>query len=115
VDRDAPVAHDVDRRRGELVHPHEPLQRDERLDALARAVAERDRVRVQLGVADQALVAQRGDHALLRLVDAQARVLGAGGRGHAAVLADDADLLEAVAAPDLEVVRVVARRDLQGA
>ena len=75
VDPDAPVAHDRDRRRGELVHAHEPLQRDQRLDALARALAERDGVGVELGVADQALVAQRGDDALLRLVDAQARVL----------------------------------------
>ena len=63
--------------------------------------------------ADQALLAQRGDDALARL-DARVRpAYSPGGLGHAAVLADDGDLLEAVAAADLEVVRVVARRDLQ--
>src|SRR5215211_7210387 len=89
--------------------------RPSRTTSIARAVAERDGVLVGLGVADAALLAQPRDDALLRLVDAQAGVVGPGGVGHAAVLADDADLLEAVAAADLEVVGVVTGRDLQRA
>ena len=56
-----------------------------------------------------------GDDALLRLGDRQAGVALAGGGRHEPVLADDADLLQAVAAADLEVVGVVARGDLQRA
>ena len=47
--------------------------------------------------------------------DGEAREALAGRGGHAAVLADHADLGQAVAAADLEVVRVVAGRDLQRA
>ena len=49
LDAHAPVVHRLDRRAGQLVHAHEPLQRDQRLDPLARAVRERDLVRVVLG------------------------------------------------------------------
>ena len=103
----------LDRRLRQLVHAAEPLQRDQRLDPLAGAVRERDRVRVGLLGAERALLAQRRDHRLLRLGDGHPgeplpRLLG-----HAPVLADHDDLLEAVGAADLEVVRVVAGGDLQ--
>ena len=104
-----------DRRLGQLVHRHEPLQRDQRLDALARAVAEGHGVGVGLAVADEALRIERGDDLLARLLHGEARVVGARLGRHAPVLADDRDLVELVAAPDLEVVGVVAGRDLQGA
>ena len=57
---------------------------------------------------------ERRDDRLLRLGGGQARVL-AGLLVHQPVLADHRDLLEAVRAADLEVVGVVARRDLQRA
>ena len=115
VDPDAPVLHRGDRGRGELVHAHEPLQGDERLDALAGAVRVRDVVRVGLRAHEPALLAQRGHHRLARLQRGEAGEALAGGLGHAAVLADDDDLLEPVRAADLEVVRVVPGRDLQRA
>ena len=43
VKADAPVAHRRDRRLREAIHAHEPLQRDQRLDARARAVRSRAR------------------------------------------------------------------------
>ena len=52
--------------------------------------------------------------AALRLVDGEPGE-APGGLGHAPVLADHGDLLEPVAAADLEVVRVVAGRDLERA
>jgi hypothetical protein len=115
VDLDAAARDRLDGGLDELVHAHEPLQRDEGLDALARAVRERDVVRVGLGARDRALLAQRGDDGLARLQRGQAREALAGLRGHAPVLADRRDLLEPVGAADLEVVGVVAGRDLEGA
>ena len=105
---------DLDRRLGQLVHPAEPLQGDQRLDPLAGAVRERDRVRVLLLGAEQALLPERGDHRLLGLGGGHSRVL-ARVLVHPAVLADHRDLLEPVLAPDLEVVDVVAGRDLERA
>ena len=103
----------LDRGLRQLVHAAEPLQRDQRLDPLAGAVREGDRVDVGLLGAQPALLAQRGDHRLLRLGgghpgEALARLLG-----HPPVRADHADLLEPVPAADLEVVGVVAGGDLQ--
>jgi hypothetical protein len=110
MEADLAVADRVDRRRGELVHAHEPLQRDERLDPLARAVGEGHVVGVGLARAQQALGLERRDD---RLACASAtRRPGewlAGGFGHATVLADHRDDLEVVAAADLEVVGVVPR------
>ena len=102
----------LDRRLRQLVHAAEPLQADQRLDPLAGAVRERDRVGVGLLGAQPALGAERRDDRRLGLADAHPRVL-AGGLVHATVLADHADLLEPVAAADLEVVDVVAGGDLQ--
>ena len=115
MDAHAPVLDGRDRGLGQLVHGHEPLQRDQRLDALAGAVAEGHGVGVGLAVADQPLLGQRRDDLLARLLHGEARVGGARLGGHAPVLADDADLVEVVAAADLEVVGVVAGRDLQRA
>src|SRR5262249_17593798 len=67
VDVDAAVADDLDRRLGGLVHRHEPLQRDQRLDPLAGALGVRDAVQVRLGPGDAALGAQRRDDRLAGL------------------------------------------------
>ncbi len=68
---------------------------------------------VGLLVAQRPLLAQRGDHGLLRLGDGPAGEPLPRLRGEAAVGADRDDLLEAVLAADLEVVGVVAGGDLQ--
>ncbi len=115
VDAHPAVAHDLDGRRGQLVHAHEPLQRDQRLDPLARAMAVGHLVPVGLAVAEPALGLEVGHHALARLEHRQARVGRPGLGRHAAVLADHRHLVEVVAAADLEVVGVVARGDLQRA
>ena len=111
-----PARDDVDRRPRELVHPHEPLQRDQRLDPLAGAVRERDRVRVVLGAREQPLLAQLGDDRRLGLGGGQA---GEALAAPSPVIRPSSpitlELLEAVAAADLEVVGVVAGRDLQRA
>ncbi len=106
---------DLDRRLRELVHAAEPLQGDQRLDALAGAVREGHRVRVLPLAADPALIAQGGDDRLPGIGDAETGEALARVFGHAPVLADDGDLVEAVAAAHLEVVDVGARSDLEGA
>ena len=105
----------LDRRLGELVHPAEPLERDQRLDRDPRAVTVPDRVDVRLALRDRAELVERRDHGLARLGDGQPGEALPRRLGHAPVLADHRDLLEAVAAPDLEVVRVVAGSDLERA
>jgi hypothetical protein len=115
MDLHEPVADDLDRRLGQLVHLHEPLQRDQRLDPLAGALRVRDAVDELLGADDAALGPQRVDDRLARFEHGHAREALAGGVGHQAVLADDRDLLEPVRAADLEVVRVVPGRDLERA
>ena len=115
--RTSPVADDVDRGRGELVHPHEPLQRDQRLDPLAGALREGHRVGVGLARAQRAVALQRRDdrHAAPRAT----RQPGEGARRRGSVIRPSSPITEssrqAVAAADLEVVGVVARRDLQRA
>ena len=114
-DPDAIRADGLDRGSGQQLHVHEPLQRDQRLDALARAVRERDVVHVGLGARYQSLLAQLGHDGLAAGEHGHARKALAGGVGHATVLADHRDLLETVVAPDLEVVGIVAGSDLQRA
>ena len=111
---DLAVAHDLRGRLLELVHAHEPLLADERLDGRAAAVARGDAVRVVLHLLEDAERAQVGDHALGGLLDREAGVRAAG-RGDAAVLADGLDGLQPVGAADVEVGEVVGRRDLEGA
>ena len=66
-------------------------------------------------LAQQPALAQVGDDERVRLLGGQPVVALAGGGRHAPVEADHGDLLETVAARDLEVVRVVARRHLERA
>ena len=66
-DPHAAVAHGVDRGRGELVHAHEPLQRDQRLDALARSGASRARCGGRARSRRSALPRQRRHDRLARL------------------------------------------------
>ena len=74
VKRTRPVAHRLDRRLGELVHAHEPLQRDQRLDALARAVRVGHLVRVRLGPRRSAPCAlELRDHRRARLLNGHPR------------------------------------------
>ena len=72
-----------------------------------------DRVNVGLALRDHPELVQRGDHGLARLGHRQAGEPLAGGGVHAPVLADHGDLLESVPPADLEVVGVVAGRDLE--
>ena len=100
---------------GKRLHVAEPLQGQKRLHACAGAVREGHRVQVVLGPADEPLCLQVGHHAGLRVIDGEPAVGLGRGIGDAAVLADHLDGLQAVAAHDLEVVRVVGRGHLQGA
>ena len=115
VEAHRPARHRLDRRLGQLVHRHEPLQGDERLDALSGSLGERHRVLVGLGASDQAPGLQPGDHLALGLGDGQPPKRLRGLVGDPPVLADHRGLGEAVAAADLEVVGVVGGRDLQRA
>ena len=67
VEPDLTGLDDVDCGLRQLVHAHEPLQRDQRFDALARALTERHRVGVLLAALDQAELVELGDDRLLRL------------------------------------------------
>src|SRR5205085_11270214 len=112
MESDAPVANGLDGGLCELLHPYEPLKRDQRLDPLAGALGERNRVAVLLLAGDQALLAELGDHGLARLAHGHSgEALGSLARDPS-ILADHADLVEAVAAPDLEVVGIVTGSDL---
>ena len=115
VEGDPAVLDHLDRGTRQLVHVAEPLQRDQRLDAAARAVRVRHVVLVGLGARDQPLVAQCRDHVGARLVRLHPAEALRRSVGHAAVLADHGDLVEALPAADLEVARVVPRRDLERA
>ena len=106
------VVDGLDRRLRQLVHAAEPLQRDQRLDPLAGAVREGDRVDVGLLRPQPALLAQRRHDRHLRLGGGHPGE-SPGLLGEAAVGADHDQLLEPVLAADLEVVGVVAGGDLQ--
>ena len=103
---DAAVADRVAGRLGERADADEPLQRLTRLDrgAASAAVADRVHVRADLGD-DPAVFAQRGDHGGpgLEAVQALERAV----HGDHAVLVQDGHAGQAVAAADLEVVRVM--------
>ena len=70
-------------------------------------------MRVGLRPRDQALLAQLADHGLLGLADRHPHEPLGGLIGDPPVLADHADLRQAVAAADLEVVGIVAGGDLE--
>ena len=112
-DADPVVLHHLDGGRRELIHAAEPLERDQRLDPLARAMGVGNRVDVGLLGPQPPLVPQGCDDRLAGLLDHQPGEPLPRRLAHAAVLPDHDDLVEGVGPADLEVVRVVTRRDLQ--
>jgi hypothetical protein len=110
----AAVAHHLGGRLLELVHAHEPLQRDERLDVGAATLAGGHAVSVVLDLLEHAGRPQVGGDALTRLVDREPGVGPALGRD-AAVGADGLDGRQLVVAADVEVGEIVGRSDLEGA
>ena len=111
---DAALLDRGDRRRGELVHRHPPLQHDQRLDLRPAALAGRDRVAIRLLALEQPALLRPAEDALAGLPLGQPGQLARIG-GHPPVQADDRRLGQAVVAADLEVRRVVARRHLERA
>ena len=111
---DAAVADGFHRRLRQLLHLHEPLLAEHRLDGRFAAVAVADLRFVRLDLLHQAERFEIHDHFLARLVPVQARV-------RPAVLVDlpvrreDVDHLHAVPLRERIVVRVVPRRDLHAA
>ncbi len=114
VDLDLAVADRVAGGLGERADLDPPLHGQPRLDGglAARAVAHRVGVRALLGD-DPALGAQRGDdrRAGLQAVQAEERAV----HGDDGVLVHDGDVRQVVPLADLEVVRVVRGRHLDGA
>ena len=111
---DAAVLDGLDSRLGKALHLDEPLLRDERLDRRMAARAVADGVLMLLDRDEHARLLELLDERLAAFVAVHARVL-AGTLEHLARIADDLDLLEVMALAHLEVVRVVGRRDLDGA
>ncbi len=109
---DPAVVDSVDRGLREVVHAHEPLQRNERLDTSPGAVRVRNFVSERVARAQEAFGFQRRDDGRLGLGDRQTREASRL-RVHPPVLADHRDHRQVVAAADLEVVGVMPRRDLQ--
>ena len=113
-DARAAVAHRGDGRLGQRLRLHEPLAREVGLDHGLAAVAVADGVPVGLDLLEQPGGFQVLDHGLAALEAVQAREAPGLGR-HPAVVADHLHARQVVAQADLEVVRVVGRRDLQAA
>ena len=114
-DLDPARAHGFQPHIGHRLHLHEPLRAHHRLDDLAaRAASGAPASGTVLGLDGQPRGFHVGPQLLARLEAVHARV-GPAGRVHLRVLVEHADDLQAVALPDLEVVRVVAGRDLQRA
>ena len=112
VEANATIAQRRDRGRSRLAHRTPPLQRDERLDARTTALARADRVPIRLALLDQPALLGPREHARTSLLLCQpgeiSRLLA-----HAAVPADGHRLGKAVVTTDVEVERIVARRDLE--
>ena len=100
--------------RGELLHLAEPLQRHDRLDAGARALAEADRVVQRLLGDDPPLRAQLRQRRLVALLEREPLPLRLQ-VAQPALLVHEQQRVEPVVEADLEVERVVAGRHLQGA
>ena len=94
--------------RGHRLHLAPPLQRDERLDARAGALAVADGVPVALALLERPCPAQPLDDVVGGLLLGEADELRRDIARHAAVEADHGRLGQPVVAPDLEVDRVVA-------
>ena len=113
-DRDPSLAHRLDRRLGQRLDLHPPLLRHERLDDGLAAIADADRVAIGLDLLDQPERLHVLHDPLAALEAVQPGVAARLGR-HLAVEADDGLDRQVVAAPDLEVDRIVARRHLDDA
>ena len=114
-DPDPVALDDLDRGLRQLVHAAEPLQRDQRLDPLARAMRERA---PSARTAPRRGAAPRSRSAATHRLPAPPRSVSPANLSPAASVIRPSspitvDLLEAVGAADLEVVRVVAGGDLQ--
>ena len=99
-----------DRRRGQRLHPHEPLRRDQRLDDRVAALAVADRVHVRLSAYQAAVLLavarRRAERASAIVMPREWTGVGV----HRAVGVHDVDRGQTVALADLEVVRVVGGR-----
>ena len=104
-----------DRRLGEGFRIRIPLVAQDRLDGRLGALAERHDVADRLDLVDQALRRKVGEHALARDEPLQAAIRLRHLDVEAPLRVHDVDHGEAVAAPDLEVVEVVPRGDLDRA
>ena len=70
----APVAIGLERRLGQRFHLDEPLQREQRLDHVARTLAHRDRMTIGFFFHERAAEAQVVDDTLARLVAVESGV-----------------------------------------
>ena len=111
---DAAVLHHFDGLFGQRLRLDEPLRGDQRLDRRLAALARAEAERVVFHLDQRADFFERGDH-LLAGFEAVETGVGAGGGGHLAVLVDDLDLRQIVAAAGFEIVEVVRGRDLHHA
>ncbi len=111
---DAAVADGLQGHARGVLHVHEPLLADQRLQHGATAVAEADLVGVVLHLHQEALFLEIGHHALPGLEAVQARV-DAGGGGHLRIEADDGDGVQLQALACGEVVGIVGGRHLHAA
>ncbi|CDN46068.1 Uncharacterized protein BN871_KJ_00010 [Paenibacillus sp. P22] len=100
-----------DRAFGERLHCHEPLRGQVRLDDGAAALAVPDLMHMVLDADENAALLKVGDKLLARFGAVEALVRSGLGVHDAALVHDD-DLGQAVALADLEVVRIMGRRDL---
>src|SRR5262249_52559899 len=92
-----------------------PLVGEPRLDDDARAVAVRHHVSVRLGLLDEPERLEIGEDALSRLEAIEATIGLRRVLVQSRVTIEDVDELEPVPPPDLEIVEVVRRGDLDGA
>ena len=113
------VAHGLERRRGERRHLHEPLVGQARLDHGVAAVAMPHRVLVRLDLHERARLARASRRCARAPRSGRARAAPSGTRpaasvdlAHDAVGVDHDRHRQLVPLADLEVVRVVRRRDL---
>jgi hypothetical protein len=113
-DGDAPVVRGRQRHLGQRLDVDVPLLGDERLHHGLAAIAEPDGVTVRLDAVDEPQRLHVLDDLLARLEAIHPGVL-AGRRRHLAVESDDGADGQAVPLADLEVDRIVARRDLDDA
>ena len=113
-DGDAPIPYDLQPSLGQRLHPHEPLGADHWLDHLTTSLGARHLYGVLLGLDGQAGRFHIGPQLAAAPVAIQPGV-GTGVLAHGDVRFEDADDGQTVALADLEVVGIVAWRDLQRA